>query len=604
MIREVCSSIRQMHSYRPVNSITKRLVNSSSTSVGDATIFAHSSGYGKCGVAVIKVSGPASSQVLRQITKQVELPKARMAVLKRLYSPGTTLLLDKAVVLWCPGPKTSTGEDCCELHVHGGPSVIRAVMDALVVIPGVRHAEAGEFTKRAFINGKLDLTEVEGLADLIHAETETQRRQALRQMDGALTALYSDWRERLIKALAHVEAYIDFSEDDNIEEKVMKQVEATVRELLNDIRRHMRDSRQGERLRTGVHVAIVGRPNVGKSSLLNYICRQPKAIVSPIPGTTRDVIESAYNIGGYPVVLCDTAGIRPSSDTVEQEGVARAKRRAESADLVLMVVDITELEFVDDPYQYMSSLFIELGLRTSADFSHISCNNRDRGEPDVKAMFMEDGEGDNVGFHTPTEDSFKRQPVQIIDTNHQGECSHDDKSRAEWQARPESCDVESGGATTVNRSANTAQVDSHLMEAECMKNEKIPVILVLNKSDLIVNRGTYQRWRGFMSGVCQTSIVSCLTDDGMEEFMKIMQTEVMQQCGDPLSGTPSFTQARHRHHLSNCIDALERFLNNQQDIVITAQELRNAVQQLGQVSGEIRTSNILEVIFKDFCIGK
>ncbi|XP_067416191.1 tRNA modification GTPase GTPBP3, mitochondrial isoform X2 [Emydura macquarii macquarii] len=291
------------------------------------TIFALSSGHGKCGVAVIRASGPASGAALQRLTGQQELPPPRAVTLRRIRDPSSAETLDKGLVVWFPGPRSFTGEDCAELQVHGGPAVVSGVLQALGRLPGLRPADPGEFTKRAFQNGKLDLTEVEGLGDLIHAETEAQRRQALRQMEGELGQLYQRWSEELTKALAHVEAFIDFSEDDNLEEDVLAGVDTAVQTLQREVTGHLQDGRRGERLRGGVHVVIAGPTNAGKSSLLNLLSRRPVAIVSPVAGTTRDVVESALNIGGYPVVLSDTAGLRQSQDAVEQEGMSRARDR-------------------------------------------------------------------------------------------------------------------------------------------------------------------------------------------------------------------------------------------------------------------------------------
>ncbi|XP_038077003.1 tRNA modification GTPase GTPBP3, mitochondrial-like isoform X2 [Patiria miniata] len=311
--------------------------------ISQDTIFALSSGQGKCGVAVIRVSGPGASKALLAVTKMANLPEAKKVHLRRLYNPTDGETVDKGLIVWLPGPQSFTGEDVCEFHVHGGSAVVTAMHSALDAIPGLRHAEPGEFTKRAFLNGKLDLTEVEGLGDLIQAETEAQRRQALRQMEGDLGQLYEAWRLRLIKCVAHVEAFIDFSEDENIEEGVLDQAQAGVKQLVTDIQAHLDDNRCGERLRSGVQVAIIGQPNVGKSSLLNLLCQRPAAIVTPIAGTTRDVIESAVNIGGYPVLLLDTAGLRETQDVIEQEGVRRARQRAENADLTIIMTEASDI---------------------------------------------------------------------------------------------------------------------------------------------------------------------------------------------------------------------------------------------------------------------
>ena len=249
--------------------------------------------------------------------------------------------IDEALALWFPAPASETGEDVAELQLHGGRAVIAATLAALGELEGLRPAEAGEFTRRAFENGKLDLTAVEGLADLVMAETEGQRRQALRQMQGALRQRAESWRERLIRALALIEARIDFSDEADVPEDLLAPALALARELEGEIAAALADGDRGERLRDGLVVAIAGPPNAGKSTLLNRIARREAAIVSPYAGTTRDVIEVHLDLGGWPVTLLDTAGIRESDDPVEREGVRRARERAAAADLVLWVVDAT-----------------------------------------------------------------------------------------------------------------------------------------------------------------------------------------------------------------------------------------------------------------------
>ena len=254
-----------------------------------------------------------------------------------MRDPDTGEDIDDGLALWFPAPRSVTGEDVAELHLHGGRALLAAVMAALGRL-GLRLAEPGEFTRRAFLNGKLDLTQAEAVADLAAAETEAQRRQALRQLDGALGGLYRAWSERLLRLLAHLEAAIDFPDEDlppEIEARVSEESAA----LLGEIAAHLADGRRGERLRDGISVAIVGPPNAGKSSLLNQLARREAAIISPIAGTTRDVIEVAIDLAGYPVVLADTAGLRDSDDAIEQEGLRRALARAESAELRLFVFD-------------------------------------------------------------------------------------------------------------------------------------------------------------------------------------------------------------------------------------------------------------------------
>ncbi|XP_044311847.1 tRNA modification GTPase GTPBP3, mitochondrial [Varanus komodoensis] len=367
-------------------------------------------------------------------------------------------------------------------------------------LPQLRLAEPGEFTKRAFQNGKLDLTAAEGLGDLIHAETEGQRRQALRQMAGDLGKLYQGWSDVLTKALAHLEAYIDFSEDDNIEEGVLFQVEDAVESLEKELRGHLQDSRRGERLRDGVHVVIAGPTNAGKSSLLNHLCQKPAAIVSPVAGTTRDVVEAALNIGGFPVVLSDTAGLRETDDVVEMEGVSRARQRVKAADLLLLVFDAEEAA---------------------------------------------------------------RQPDQL------------------------------------------AHALQDILLPDGPEGSR-PYLLVLNKTDLLGERG-----RADLQGACTrlelapACLLSCKTGDGIVAFLHVLEEQLAQMCGDPLAGSPSPTQARHRLCLTKCLEALGRFGHYQPlDLALAAEELRQARRQLGRLTGQVGAEEILELIFKDFCIGK
>lgn len=304
-----------------------------------ATIFALSSGRPPAAIAVVRLSGPRAAEALTALGGK--LPEPRKAALRRLRHPRTKAVLDEALALWFPGPNTETGEDMAELHLHGGRAVIAAVLAELGALPGFRMAEPGEFTRRAFENGKLDLTAVEGLADLVFAETEAQRAQAVRQLGGALAGRADAWREKLIGALALIEARIDFSDEADVPEDLVSPALGVARELIAEIEETLKSAHRGERLREGLVVAIAGPVNAGKSSLLNRLARREAAIVSPHAGTTRDIIEVHLDLGGYPVTLLDTAGIRESFDPVEQEGVRRAQARAAAADLVLWVVDVT-----------------------------------------------------------------------------------------------------------------------------------------------------------------------------------------------------------------------------------------------------------------------
>ncbi|MCP4328312.1 MAG: tRNA uridine-5-carboxymethylaminomethyl(34) synthesis GTPase MnmE [Alphaproteobacteria bacterium] len=309
------------------------------------TIFALSSGAGRAGIAVFRLSGPQSAAAVTILTGG-RPPPPRRARLVSLLAPGDGALIDRGIVIWLPGPATFSGEDMAEFHVHGGRAVVAAVTDALAAIAGLRPAEAGEFTRRAFDNDRLDLTQVEGLADVINAETEAQRRQAVRQMEGALGVLYEDWRARLIRLLAHAEAEIDFPDEAGTDGAAADLL-ARIAGLTDDIRAHLDDGHRGERLRDGVMIAIVGAPNTGKSTLLNQIARRDVAIVSTTAGTTRDVIEVHLDLGGFPVTVADTAGLRAASGDIEAEGIRRARHRAASADLRLAVFDATAWPEID-----------------------------------------------------------------------------------------------------------------------------------------------------------------------------------------------------------------------------------------------------------------
>ena len=305
------------------------------------TIFALSSGRPPAAIAVVRISGQRARAALEQLIGRV--PQPRRASLARVRDPETGAIIDEGLALWFPAPNSETGEDMAELQVHGGRAVIAAVLAALAKLAGLRHAEAGEFTRRAFENGRMDLTAVEGLADLVAAETEAQRRQAYQHLKGLLGDRAETWRQRLIEALALVEAGIDFSDEEDVPKDMMARSLELIGPLAEEISKA--GAGQGERLREGLRVAIAGPPNAGKSTLFNRLARREAAIVSPFPGTTRDVLELHLDLGGYPVTVLDTAGIRETNDPVEREGVRRASEQAAGADLVLWVVDASASEW-------------------------------------------------------------------------------------------------------------------------------------------------------------------------------------------------------------------------------------------------------------------
>ena len=306
------------------------------------TIFAPSSGSGPAGIAIIRISGTEAGAVLESFSG-LKLPKPRYVTRTALSDPTTGETLDEGLAVWFAGPASFTGEDVVELHIHGGRATIEAVCCSLGRFGNCRLAEPGEFSRRAFDNDKLDLTEIEGLADLIAAETEAQRKQALKQLSGSIGAIYESWREKLLRLLAHAEAAIDFPEEE-LPDGLLGNTKHNILGITEEIAQYIDDNGHGERLRDGLQVVIVGAPNVGKSSLLNHLAQRDVAIVSEQEGTTRDIIEVRLDLGGYPVTIADTAGMRPASEAVEAEGVRRAKNRALAADLSVFVFDAGSLD--------------------------------------------------------------------------------------------------------------------------------------------------------------------------------------------------------------------------------------------------------------------
>jgi len=440
------------------------------------TIYALSSGAGPAGIAVIRVSGAQAGAALLRLAGRDALPGPRRAERVALQDPRGEGPIDDGLALWFPAPHSYTGEDVAEFHVHGGPAVIAALLVALGRIDGLRMAEPGEFTRRAFLNGRLDLTAAEGIADLIAAQTDAQRRQALRQAEGGLAELYDGWRDRLVRALAHLEAYIDFP-DEEIPESVSEEIDREILALVDAISRHMDDHRRGERLRAGLDIAIVGPPNAGKSSLLNRLARRDAAIVAETAGTTRDVIEVAMDLGGYPVMLADTAGLREAEGAVEEEGVRRARRRAEAADLRILVLD----------------------------------SNNPGGLAGASGLV--------------------------------------------------------GPATLV----------------------------ALNKCDLGPTR---IRLEGSSLGVCR---ISAATGEGLETLLELLEGAVRDRIG--VAERPVITRARHREALEHCLAALERARGATLP-ELAAEDLRLAVRALGRITGRVDVEDLLDVIFRDFCIGK
>ena len=307
------------------------------------TIYALSTGNGMSGIAVIRVSGPDAGNVIRKITNS-NVPKPRLATLKKFKKINTNELIDEGILIWFPGPESYTGEDMAEFHVHGSRAVIDAIHSSISKIKNCRLAEPGEFTKIAFQNGKINLLKAESIADLISSETEIQRQQAIKIMSGEHSKIYNSWRETLLKILSNVEAKIDFPEED-LPSNILDEIKKKSEKVKNEILKVLNDQKIGEIIREGFKIAIVGPSNAGKSSLINYLSRREVAIVSEIAGTTRDVIETHLNIDGLPVIISDTAGIRDSKDEIEKKGIKLALKKAEKADLNIVVIEPKNAHF-------------------------------------------------------------------------------------------------------------------------------------------------------------------------------------------------------------------------------------------------------------------
>ena len=309
------------------------------------TIYALSTGPGISGVAIIRISGKETKKVIEKLTNK-KIPEPRTATLRKINKINTSELIDEGIILWFPGPESYTGEDMAEIQVHGSKAVIDAIHFSISTVENCRLAEPGEFTKLAFQNGKINLLKAESIADLISSETEIQRQQAIKIMNGKSADQFNFLREKLLKILSHVEAKIDFPDED-LPNDILEEIKKSSDDVLKNIKKILNDQKVGERIREGFKIAILGPTNAGKSSLLNHLSNRDVAIVSEIAGTTRDVIETHLNIDGYPVIVSDTAGIRDSKNEIEKKGIKLSLNRAEEADLKLVVVDAKNLDFTD-----------------------------------------------------------------------------------------------------------------------------------------------------------------------------------------------------------------------------------------------------------------
>lgn len=462
----------------------------------EQTIFALSSGRPPTAIAIVRVSGARAGHALEKLAGKRPAPRVAARTLLR---DAQDEAIDDAVVLWFPGPASATGEDVAEFHVHGGRAVLAALFAALSAFDDVRPAEPGEFTRRAFENGKIDLTEAEGLDDLIHADTDRQRRQALRQLQGLLGDKARDWRRQIIEAAALVEAGIDFADEGDVPEQLLAPALAKIATLKDEIEQALATSAHSERLRDGLVVAIAGAPNVGKSTLMNALARREVAIVSPHAGTTRDIIEVHLDLDGYPVTLIDTAGIRETSDPVEQEGVRRAKARAGDADLVLWLSD----------------------SRSLAD--------------------------------TPMADFAGEAPRWLV------------RNKADLDG--------------VNEAGNSAGIPAAGPE---------PL-------DGSIRAGKMGSGRGFA--------ISAARGDGVAELVAAIRAFAEDYFAAGEAGL--IGRVRHRELLRETAQMLQRSIGlADRGEELVAEELRAAATALGRLLGRVDVEDLLDVIFRDFCIGK
>ena len=575
------------------------------------TIFAQSTPIGIGGVAIVRVSGPDAATSLRALSKaNSDLPKARYATLRSLFDPLTKESLDKALVLYFPRPHSFTGEDVVEYHLHGGIAVVNSVLEGLGKIPGLRMAERGEFSKRAFLNGQMDLLEAEALNDLIHAETSGQQRQAMKQISGVHRALYQKWRTSIIRNLAHVNAYIDYGESDGLEEdEVLSPVRKEASSTLAEIESHLADGRRGEAIRNGLHCTLVGPPNAGKSSLLNLLASRPAAIVSATPGTTRDIVQVRLQLGGFPVTIDDTAGIREGTkDEIEKEGMKRSAASFRKADIRILVLDASNISESD--CESVVDLLNTIGRSDDEEMNQVLVSGKNvvgnwewsRRESSYAAAADDD--------ESEKEDLDRDRPL-IVAFNKLDLCT-----------------------------AGSQNIEERLALSERLNP-------ILEKS--LGERGTALHW------------ISCTSREGVDGLLSELEAAV-QRLMVSKDDTPLITRARHREQLLRCSKALRRFLGSEfpVDIQVTganllrcrarspalnarapslararpsvgrgsrflsvaflaassiagpergvyrvqAEDLRLAADSIGSIYGAVDVEEVLDVVFRDFCIGK
>jgi len=514
------------------------------------TIFALSTPPGRSALAVIRISGPGVGAILDAMA--TPRPKPRFAALRRLIDPATGDILDEAIVLYFAAPKTETGEDMAEFQVHGGKAIVRVVLDALANCPGTRPAEPGEFASRAFANGKLDLAQIEGLADLIDAETQGQRQQAIAQATGLQSKRFDAWRDEVLRAMGLVEAAIDFSDEADVSDKAVTQAERAARTLRASIAAHLDDGHRGEILRDGFRVVLAGPPNVGKSSLLNALARRDAAIVSAEPGTTRDVIDVRLDLEGHAVIVSDTAGIRETSSTVEQEGIRRTLEATRNADLVLWLTPTDSFDGANIP-------------------AHVSAGSTDSLPPHrVSDERQQRGEGLGVGAKSAV-----------------GLASSDDPS----VASPRNL---------------TILTKSDLLSSDQRIHVKHPPLGISHLESQTEGSLRGQPSSGLKGGSPSREAdhaISAKTGDGLDGLIVHIAALAREAAGN--ASDPAITRVRHRRELEAAIIHIDAFLGHpDHPVELRAEDLRLAATALGRLTGRIDAEEVLGEIFSRFCIGK
>jgi len=561
------------------------------------TIYALSSGRLPAAIAVVRVSGPRAGDALKALAGR--LPEPRKAMLTRLRHPQTGDVLDEALALWFPGPKSETGEDTVELQLHGGRAVVAATFAALASLDGLRMAEAGEFTRRAFENGQLDLTRVEGLADLVYAESDAQRRQALRQLRGLLGDRAEGWRQRLIEALALLEAQIDFPDEDDVPQDLTARALALGRSLRDEIAGVLDGARRGERLREGFVVAISGPPNVGKSSLLNRLARREAAIVSPFAGTTRDVIEVHLDLDGYPVVLLDTAGIRDSDDPVEQEGIRRARARAAEADLVLWMSDAAEAAHgsSDGPPDAAAGASTGAGAAGAA----VSGGPEGRGPHSADAAISG---GTGLMGRVAGANGAPQAAAVDVSRGAAGDASRAGSSEANQAvaASASPSGLDNGGLRAADADTATG-IRGRSADGNTATAGPRELWRVFNKADLLT-RNEIENLNHRLSNLDNSFMISSLREDGVGLLLEALARRIAAFFG--AAEVAMVTRERQRLLLQETVGHLDHALEGSGGKAeeLVAEDLRLAARALGRLVGRVDVEDLLDAIFRDFCIGK